>query len=201
MPEQEEGPYYVQGPHIRSAITNGKAGLAMTLAVTVVDVTTCQPIPAAAVDVWHADAAGTYSTAADGMFLRGVQLTDEAGIATFTTIYPGWYPGRTNHVHLKVHVGGSLQSDVYQGGHVSHTGNLFFPDDVSAAVARVAPYVSNPVSRTPRDGDFVYKAQNGNRAIIVLDPQSTSVPTGGYQASIVVGINPSATPALIGIHN
>ncbi len=35
----------------------------------------------------------------------------------FTTTYPGWYPGRTAHIHVKVHVGGS----------VVHTGQLYFP--------------------------------------------------------------------------
>ena len=56
--------------------------------------------------------------------MRGIQRTDATGLAIFKTVYPGWYPGRTVHIHVKVHVGGS----------VVHTGQLFFPDALTDAV-------------------------------------------------------------------
>ncbi len=34
-----------------------------------------------------------------GTTLRGVQPTDEDGIATFVTLMPGHYDGRTTHIH------------------------------------------------------------------------------------------------------
>ena len=58
----------------------------------------------------------------DTNFLRGVQLTDAAGIVEFSTLYQGWYPGRAIHIHLKVDIGGSAGEGKYHGGHVSHTG-------------------------------------------------------------------------------
>ena len=134
-PEEIEGPFYTDLNLVRSDITNGKSGSALDLKVTVVDATTCAPIRDATVDIWHADAFGLYSaftgqgdsadidTSAES-FLRGVQSTNADGIATFTTIYPGWYSGRTTHVHLKIHFADRT--------HV--TTQLYFPDDVTNTV-------------------------------------------------------------------
>ena len=65
--------------------------------------------PGAVIDVWHCDAAGVYSDVTDpgfdttgSDFLRGYQVTDESGRAAFTTVYPGWYQGRTVHIHFKI---------------------------------------------------------------------------------------------------
>ncbi|WP_207956203.1 intradiol ring-cleavage dioxygenase [Rubrobacter marinus] len=93
----------------------------------------------------------------DETFLRGVQLTNADGIAEFDTIYPGWYAGRALHIHLKVHVGGRASGDTYEGGHVSHTGQLFFPEDVTAQVATLEPYSSHgevPIVSQAEDGIF-----------------------------------------------
>src|SRR5439155_574562 len=84
----------------------------LTLRLTVLDASTCKPIKGAAVDIWHCDALGVYSgvppAAASTTFMRGIQRTGAAGVATFQTVYPGWYPGRTVHIHVKVHVGGNV---------------------------------------------------------------------------------------------
>lgn len=110
-PALTEGPYYVAGDFVRSDITEGQAGMPMNLTITVVD-TNCNPIPNATVDIWHANAQGQYSgvtdpregcaTCGDATFLRGTQTTNDAGQVTFQTIFPGWYPGRTVHIHVKV---------------------------------------------------------------------------------------------------
>ena len=63
----------------------------------------CEPLPDAVVDIWHCDAEGSYSAEPD-TYLRGAQVTNRDGVAEFTTIYPGWYPGRTIHIHAKVHL-------------------------------------------------------------------------------------------------
>jgi protocatechuate 3,4-dioxygenase beta subunit len=119
-PEQTEGPYYIDGEKLRRNITEGKSGVSLTLRALVVDASTCRPIRGAALDIWHCDAAGAYSGFGAGAtsrtFLRGIQKTDAKGFATFKTIYPGWYPGRTVHIHVKVHL----------GGNVVHTGQLYF---------------------------------------------------------------------------
>src|SRR5258706_14922 len=71
---------------------------------------TTAPAEGATVEIWHCDAAGQYSDVSDPGFntkgqnwLRGAQVTDANGKATFTTIYPGWYRGRAVHIHFKVH--------------------------------------------------------------------------------------------------
>ena len=133
-PEMTEGPYYISGEEVRTDITEGHPGTPLRLALTVVDVTTCAPIPNAMIDVWHADAGGNYSgfgsTSSNRTFLRGRQVTDASGKAGFTTIYPGWYQGRATHIHLKVHA----------GGNAVHTGQLFFDETVTEAVYATSPY-------------------------------------------------------------
>ena len=148
-PEQTEGPYFVEGDKVRSNITEGKAGVPLTLRLTVVDVSTCRAVKGAAVDIWHCDAGGVYSDVSqqstDGQtFLRGSQRTNARGVALFRTIYPGWYPGRTVHIHVKVSL----------GGNVVHTGQLYFPDAVTDAVYKRATYKQRP-NRDPRNaGDI-----------------------------------------------
>jgi protocatechuate 3,4-dioxygenase beta subunit len=103
-----EGPFYIAREKVRRNITDGHPGTPLVLRLTVVDASTCKPIKGAAVDIWHADAAGNYSVFGAGSgnrtFMRGIQRTDANGVATFRTVYPGWYQGRTVHIHVKVHV-------------------------------------------------------------------------------------------------
>jgi protocatechuate 3,4-dioxygenase beta subunit len=110
-PEQEEGPFYINLAQVRQNIVENRPGVPLTLALGVVDSNTCEPIRDAAVDVWHCDALGVYSgepsEGSEGeTYLRGIQLTGGNGLAEFATIYPGQYPGRTTHIHVKVHIGG-----------------------------------------------------------------------------------------------
>lgn len=159
-PEQTEGPYYVEDERVRRNITEGRPGTPLRLRLRVVDASNCRPIRNAAVDVWHCDAVGVYSGFgdADGKnFMRGVQRTDAQGYATFVTVYPGWYQGRTVHVHVKVHV----------GGNVVHTGQLYFPDAVTDAVYRAAPYNGRPSRTTRNASDGVYR-NGGSRSRLSL---------------------------------
>jgi hypothetical protein len=173
-PEQTEGPYYLDDQKVRRTITEGKPGTPLALRLTVVDASTCRPLRGAVVDVWHCDASGAYSgvQGSSGTFLRGIQRTDGKGLATFRTIYPGWYPGRTVHIHVKVAL----------GGNVVHTGQLYFPDAVTDAVYRRAPYSRRP-DRDPRNaGDSIYR-NGGKRSTLRLVKSSS-----GYAASITMGV-------------
>ena len=134
--ELTEGPYWIDTNLTRRDITEDRDGVALRLVLTVQDAGTCRAIAGADVEIWHADAAGDYS-GFDGArtatrYLRGHQRTGAKGRAVFDTIYPGWYRGRTPHIHLKVHV----------GGNEVHTGQLFFRDSISAAVYRRATTVA-----------------------------------------------------------
>jgi len=146
-PEQIEGPFYLDRARIREDVSEGKPGVPLRLVLHVRDASaSCAPIPRAAVDVWQCDALGIYSgyegaaiaprhvePVDDKTFLRGTQLTDRAGCVRFQTIYPGWYLGRTPHVHLKIRVGAKAA-----------TTQLYFPDEVTNAVYARAPYNRHP---------------------------------------------------------
>ena len=111
--ERTEGPYYFDADAIRRDIREDRAGARLRLALRVRDAGTCEPIPDGVVDIWHADAEGGYSgfggggggaARTDTRYLRGAQVTNADGIAELVTIYPGWYQGRTVHIHAKVHL-------------------------------------------------------------------------------------------------
>ncbi|MGW7378987.1 intradiol ring-cleavage dioxygenase [Streptomyces sp. NPDC054794] len=197
-PEQTEGPYYLDLERVRKNITEGKAGVPLTLRVTVTDVTTCSPLPGAAVDIWHCDAVGVYSgyvaggSTPDTTFLRGVQLTDSTGVAEFTTVYPGWYVGRALHIHVKAHVGGTVSNGTYHGGHVSHTGQLYFPETYNTRVAALTPYRNNTATRTLNARDGIYR--NGGSSTLLTITQLGSDLGKGVTGTVVLGIDPAATP-------
>jgi protocatechuate 3,4-dioxygenase beta subunit len=176
-PEQTEGPYYIPNERIRRNITEGHPGAPLDLRTVVVDASTCKPIRNAAVDIWHADAAGVYSGFGTGSgnrsFMRGVQRTDAKGLARFRSVYPGWYQGRTLHIHVKVHA----------GGRVVHTGQLYFPDALTDAVYRRAPYVARP-NRDVRNVDDAIFRGGGQRSLLRVRRSATGV----YVASIVMGV-------------
>jgi protocatechuate 3,4-dioxygenase beta subunit len=177
-PEMTEGPYYVSGAKVRSDITAGKPGAPLALRLGVANVATCKPIAGAAVDVWHADAGGVYSDeqvedTVGQTFLRGVQRTGVSGFATFRTIYPGWYPGRTVHIHVKVHI----------GGNVVHTGQLFFDDALTDAVYRRAPYAARPNRDTRNANDSIY-VNGGSRSLLSVKRHDA-----GYAGTIWMGVH------------
>jgi protocatechuate 3,4-dioxygenase beta subunit len=179
-PEMTEGPYYVEGDKVRRNITEGKAGVPLTLRLTVLNVSTCKPIRNAAVDIWHCDAGGVYSETSvqgteDLTFLRGIQPTDKNGLALFKTIYPGWYSGRTVHIHVKV----------YLGGRTEHTGQLFFPDSLTDAVYTRSPYSQRPSRNIRNATDSIFR-NGGNRSLLKLRKDGS-----GYVGSITMGVHRS----------
>ncbi len=97
------------------------------------------------VDIWHCDATGNYSAEGE-TYLRGAQVTDKNGVAEFTTIYPGWYPGRTVHIHAKVHV--DRQTVL--------TTQFSFDDEFSGKVFEAEPYASHEGRTTLNENDSLY---------------------------------------------
>src|SRR6185295_17915308 len=158
-PEQTEGPYYISGEKLRRDITEGRSGVPLLLRLRVVDASTCRPIKGAAVDIWHADALGVYSGFGTGSgnrtFMRGIQKTDPSGLARFRSVWPGWYQGRTVHIHVKVHV----------AGNVVHTGQIFFADSVTDSVYRRSPYTRRP-SRATRNSDDSIFVNGGQKSLL-----------------------------------
>jgi protocatechuate 3,4-dioxygenase beta subunit len=179
-PEVTEGPYYIPNEKLRRNITDGHPGTLLFLQLGVVDASTCKPIKGAAVDIWHADAAGTYSGFGAGSgsrtFMRGIQKTDARGIAAFRSVYPGWYQGRTVHIHVKVHV----------RGNVVHTGQLFFSDALTDRVYRNSPYNKRP-NRTTRNANDSIFVNGGRKSILSVRRRDT----GGYLGKITMGVHRS----------
>lgn len=132
-------------------------------------------------------------------FLRGVQLTDADGVAEFDTIYPGWYAGRALHIHLKVMVGGNVSGETYEGGHVAHTGQIFFPENVTDEVATLEPYASRDVEIVRHAEDGIFQAA-GEGSIVKLTPLVAGGSVeDGFTAEITLGLNPEATPDTAGM--
>ena len=147
--EQTEGPYYFDVDAIRSDIRDDREGTALNLAIRVRDAESCEPLRDAVVDIWHCDAGGVYSGFESGegeTFLRGTQVTDRDGVAEFTTIYPGWYQGRTVHIHAKVH----LDRETVL------TTQLYFDEQTSRRVYSRSPYAGRgqPEMTNADDGIF-----------------------------------------------
>jgi protocatechuate 3,4-dioxygenase beta subunit len=120
-----EGPYYLSQSPDRADIREGAAGEPLDLQLRVMDVQ-AQRLGAVRVDVWHCDAQGNYSGFDDRndssgrarRYLRGTQRTNAEGDVHFRTIWPGWYPGRTTHIHFKV----------IRGDRTLLTSQLYLPD-------------------------------------------------------------------------
>ena len=149
QPELTEGPFYVDGALFRRDVREGKPGAPLELRLTVQDAESCEPIRGATVETWEADADGEYSAfndPANTTYLRGQQRSDRRGLVEFLTIYPGWYVGRTPHIHVKVHV----------GGEVVHTGQLFFEDSLSARVYSRGAYAARGAQDTTNAEDGIY---------------------------------------------
>lgn len=147
---QTAGPFYPGEPVARMDITEGISGVALELDLTCVDVDTCMPLVGAEVDLWGANADGDYSGYADfdtvgEDWMRGQQITGADGVARFTAIVPGSYPGRAVHLHVKVRPvgGGELTTQVY------------FPDATVASVLGEAAYAAS-AAQTTNDRDGIY---------------------------------------------
>jgi protocatechuate 3,4-dioxygenase beta subunit len=148
--EQTEGPYYFDVDSIRRDIREDREGATLRLGVRVRDAAAgCKPIADAVVDIWHCDAGGSYSgfDGAEGeTYLRGAQVTNRGGIAEFATIYPGWYPGRTVHIHAKVHL----------DRQTALTTQFYFEDAFTTSVHSREPYASDGARDVTNDADGIY---------------------------------------------
>jgi protocatechuate 3,4-dioxygenase beta subunit len=186
-PEQTEGPFYADVGLERRDITEGLAGHPLRLGIRVVD-EDCTALAGALVDVWHCDVDGDYSAFSDGAgssddagegttFLRGSQVADADGIVEFATNYPGWYHGRTVHIHTKVRIN---DAEVL-------TTQLYFPDDVTDEVLTEDPYAAHGERDTRNEDDSIAgdPAAAGN-LLTIRSPGSGSV------GLVVLGVDPDA---------
>ena len=190
-PEQTEGPYFVDEKLKRSDIRTDPVDskisdgvpLQLTLRVSSVQDTSCTPLANAIVDIWHCDALGVYSDVTDRgfdtvgkKFLRGYQVTDANGRVQFTTIYPGWYQGRTTHIHFKVRTAANARQSS------EFTSQLYFDDAVSDRIYKQQPYASIGQHTQTNEQDGIFQ-RGGQQLMLTLteNPQ-------GYAATFDLGL-------------
>jgi protocatechuate 3,4-dioxygenase beta subunit len=190
-PAQTAGPYWVDEMLSRSDIRSDpvsgvvQQGLLLRFGISVSEVTAgvCAPLSGAYVDVWHCNALGVYSDVAaqstlGQKFLRGYQVTDSHGTVRFLTIYPGYYPGRTVHIHFRIR---KFDGNTVTFNFVSQ---LYFNDTVTDGIfAREAPYNTRPARATRNTNDGIYSpvmlvrlSDNTSHAIASFNVKVNSVP-------------------------
>jgi protocatechuate 3,4-dioxygenase beta subunit len=192
-PTQTEGPYFVDEMLLRSDIrsdpTDGRVeegiALHLTFRVSMAREATCSPLGDALVDIWHCNASGVYSDIAQEnaafdskgkKFLRGALRTDRQGLATFTTIVPGWYPGRTTHVHFKIRVPAGAGS-VHE-----FTSQMYFDDTLIHRIYARAPYSARGQRDRTNAQDGIFRG-GGDKLLLSV------VPAGeGYAADFPIGL-------------
>jgi protocatechuate 3,4-dioxygenase beta subunit len=164
-------------------------GVQLDLTITLVDVNNaCMPLTNHAIYLWHCDAGGLYSLYAtsDSNYCRGVQITDDMGQVTFTTIFPACYDGRWPHMHFEVFA--SPEAAV-NGDASLLTSQFAFPADVAQALYAVDPRYSASVANLGQvsiAGDMVF-GDNTAEQLGAMTLTLTGDPAG-YVASGTVGI-------------
>lgn len=193
-----EGPYWVTDSasgynrsDIRSNIdgTSTQSGVLFNLTLYVYDrKNSCAALENVQVDIWHCNVAGIYSgiknsTNGNGVdytsqsWHRGYQLTDAMGKVAFTTVVPGWYNGRTTHIHIRFR----STYDASSSGS-TNTAQLFFDQTfIDTLDTTVSPYSSEGKNSVTNAGDSIYVAEGGTSLLSLSGSAS-----GGYSASFSV---------------
>ncbi|ERS95385.1 hypothetical protein HMPREF1624_08263 [Sporothrix schenckii ATCC 58251] len=182
MPSVDQGPLYVKGEQVRKDITEGEAGIKLTLVVQVVDYKTCKAVPDAYVDIWSSNSTGVYvgvqgypgmgdpkdASILKGTALRGIQLTDDHGVVSFDSVVPGHYAGRATHIHTIVYLGATKQpNNTITGGKAAHVGQLYFDQPLLTQVNKVQPYETNTMAILANTADFLFQqGANGDDPIV-----------------------------------
>lgn len=190
-PQQTEGPYFVDESLNRSDIRSDPADgsvkpgaqLDLTFNVSRISANACAPLAGALVDIWHCDHLGVYSDVQDPdfntvgkKFLRGFQVTDTDGVARFTTIYPGWYHGRTVHVHFKIRSAPSGTPGF------EFASQLYFDDALTDQVHARQPYAAKGQRNRRNTGDGIF-ARGGSQLTLAAARNSQ-----GYAATFGIAL-------------
>ncbi|GAB3740796.1 hypothetical protein [Spirosoma lituiforme] len=184
-PTVTEGPYPTKNPgsYVMSNITSDRTGTTLITTITIKNyASSCAAVGAGTiVDIWYCDAAGNYSqyggtgsTQSTNYqsvnFLRGRQTTDANGTVTFTGIYPGWYEGRTTHIHLHVYSASGTSLVVAQ---------IAFPETITSTVYAQGAYASHGQKSIANSSDNIFSATYGSGKLLDI---SLATVTGSVSA-------------------
>lgn len=213
QPEVTQGPYYIDGELIRSDTRETQEGVPLYLDVQLIDTSTCEPVPAVFMDIWHCNATGVYSgvsasgngdsndtTNLDNTFLRGIQESDVNGVVQFETIVPGHYTGRAPHIHVLTH--NTNDTIVRTNGTLlaagnnftttaSHVGQVFFDQSLLAAVSALEPYSTNTQTLTLNSDDDILASEAADMDPFIEYVLIGSSLSDGILAWISIGIDPT----------
>lgn len=155
-PSETDGPFPIKTPAdwVRENIVGNRIGIPLRINFTIQNTNNnCAGLEGVLVDIWQCDSKGNYSEY-DGQidgnftsehFLRGRQTTDANGMASFISIYPGWYPGRAPHLHVEVKSSTGSSLLITQ---------VAFPEDISNTVYATSEYNGNFDTSNSSDGEF-----------------------------------------------
>ncbi|MDO5978903.1 intradiol ring-cleavage dioxygenase [Flavivirga spongiicola] len=180
-PSETAGPFPIKTPAdlVRENIVGNKTGVPLLINFTIQNTNSnCTPLQNAIVDIWQCDAKGNYSEYSgqlDGNFtsehfLRGRQTTDTNGKASFISIYPGWYPGRTPHLHVEIKSNSGSSLLITQ---------VSFPENVSNTVYATTEYKG--IADTNNLNDGIVGAAN-------LADSVTGDTTNGYTLTKIIKV-------------
>lgn len=162
-------------------------GVPLTIRITVKDAETSQALVGAAVYVWHCDRDGNYSMYSSGFeeenYLRGVQGTDATGTVTFSSVYPGCYPGRWPHVHFEVY---ERVADATSSGPIVKTSQLALPQAACEAVYGTNGYDASlrNLSGLSLATDNVFRDDGGRHQLATMSGGTDQ----GWTAHLTIGV-------------
>ncbi|MWB95595.1 intradiol ring-cleavage dioxygenase [Flavobacterium sp. GA093] len=159
-PSETKGPFPIKTPSqlVLENIKSDRVGIALLINLTIENKNNnCQPLAGALVDVWHCDKDGNYSEYGGTQmqqtdytavhFLRGRQTTNANGVASFVSIYPGWYQGRAPHIHVEILTSSGSSLLVTQ---------IAFPENISSEVYASTNYAAHGQADTANTADNVF---------------------------------------------
>jgi len=204
VPDETGGPYPADGSNginvlddsgiVRSDIRSSfgsstvtAAGVPLTIVLTVRDAATGDALTGGAVYLWHCDRDGAYSLYSDGLedvnYLRGVQQIGADGSVTFTSIFPGCYPGRWPHIHFEVYAD---VATAVASGPIVKTSQIAMPKEACEAVYATSGYEPSvaPLAQTSLANDGVFGEDGGIHQLATM----TGSASGGYTAALTIGV-------------
>ncbi|THU80275.1 aromatic compound dioxygenase [Dendrothele bispora CBS 962.96] len=178
-PEGGEGPFYINNELVRYDLTEGQKGVQLLLDIGALDINTCEPLENIFVELWSANATGTYSSYTSKItsrpapgkafpllrnetFLRGGLPTNEHGIVELKTLHPGFYWPRSPHIHVMMHSNWEESPNgtiISHAGSVVHTGQIYFEESWNDRVYSMELYNNSKNTRIRNVDDFLFKEQ------------------------------------------